>query len=189
MKPVLVFLCSLIAFSTPLFAKDGLFAEIKTSRGVIEAELFYKEVPSIVENFVRLSEGTLKWRIPNTKTWVTKPLYHHIPFHRVIKDFMIQTGDPTGTGYGGPGFYIPDEFSPNLLHNQPGRLSMANHGPGTNGSQFFITHVPTPWLDGKHSVYGQVIKGQDIVNAIQKGDYLESITIRRVGKRAEKFAR
>jgi len=189
MKASLILICSLLAFSGSLFAKEGLFAEIKTSKGTIVAELFFKEVPSIVGNFVGLAEGTKKWRIPNTKDWVNKSIYANIPFHRVIKDFMIQTGDPTGTGYGGPGFYVPDEFSPYLLHDKAGRLSMANHGEGTNGSQFFITHKATPWLDGKHSVFGQVIQGQDIVNAIQQGDLLQSITIKRVGEKAEKFAR
>ncbi len=125
--------------------------EIQTNLGVIEAELFAKEVPNTVKNFVDLSK---------------KGFYDGLMFHRVIPDFMIQTGDPTGTGMGGPGYKFADEFSPNLKHDKPGILSMANSGPNTNGSQFFITAVPTPWLDRKHSVFGRVTKGQDVVLAI-----------------------
>ena len=124
---------------------------IETTLGVIEAELFSQDAPKTVKNFVDLTK---------------KGFYDGITFHRVIPDFMVQTGDPTGTGMGGPGYQFEDEFSPKLKHDKPGVLSMANSGPGTNGSQFFITVVPTPWLDGHHSVFGKVTKGQDVVNKI-----------------------
>ena len=125
--------------------------KIETSLGVIEVELFDKEAPKTVENFTAL---------------VKKGFYNGIIFHRVIPGFMVQTGDPTGTGTGGPGYQFKDEFSPRLKHGEPGVLSMANSGPHTNGSQFFITEVPTPWLDGKHSVFGRVTKGIEVVHAI-----------------------
>lgn len=127
--------------------------EIQTTLGKIEAELYAAEAPKTVENFLTLSK---------------KGFYDGIIFHRVIPDFMVQTGDPTGTGRGGPGYEFADEFSPKLKHNVPGILSMANSGPNTNGSQFFITVVPTPWLDGKHSVFGSVTRGMDVVQAIAK---------------------
>ena len=132
-------------------SKDIVRIKIETTMGDIEAELYLKEAPKTVENFVTLAK---------------KGFYNGIIFHRAIPGFMIQTGDPTGTGRGGPGYTFEDEFSPNLKHDQPGILSMANSGPGTNGSQFFITEAPTPWLDGKHSVFGRVTKGQDVVDAI-----------------------
>ena len=128
--------------------------KIETSLGVIEAELFDKEAPKTVENFTAL---------------VKKGFYDGIIFHRVIPGFMVQTGDPTGTGTGGPGYQFQDEFSPRLKHG-PGTLSMANSGPHTNGSQFFITEVPTPWLDGKHSVFGRVTKGMEVVHAIARSE-------------------
>ena len=125
--------------------------KIETTKGDIYAELYSKEVPKTVENFVTLAK---------------KGFYDGIIFHRVIPDFMIQTGDPTGTGMGGPGYKFADEFSPNLKHDQPGVLSMANAGPNTNGSQFFITDAATPWLDGRHSVFGKVTDGMSVVHAI-----------------------
>ena len=137
-------------------------ATIKTNRGVIRIELFADKVPNTVANFVSLAN---------------KGFYNGLKFHRVIKDFMIQTGCPYGTGTGGPGYKFADEFHPDLRHDGPGVVSMANAGPNTNGSQFFITHVATPWLDGKHSVFGHVLEGQDVVDAIQQGDIMESVTI------------
>ncbi len=135
---------------------------LKTSKGEIAATLFAAKTPMTVANYLNLA---------------TKGYYDGLTFHRVIPDFMIQGGDPSGNGTGGPGYRFGDEFHPSLRHSKPGIFSMANAGPGTNGSQFFITHLPTPWLDGKHSVFGEVTKGQDVVNAIAKGDKIEKIDI------------
>lgn len=135
---------------------------IETNKGTIQAELFAEKVPKTVENFEKLAG---------------QGFYNGLKFHRVIEDFMIQTGCPQGTGTGGPGYKFADEFHPTLKHSGPGVLSMANSGPNTNGSQFFITHVPTPWLDGKHSVFGKVIAGQDVVDAIRQGDVMKTVTV------------
>ncbi|MBI1293781.1 peptidylprolyl isomerase [bacterium] len=137
-------------------------ATIKTNRGDIVIELFADKAPKTVNNFVFLAQDGY---------------YDGIKFHRVIADFMVQTGDPTGTGRGGPGYKFADEFHPSLRHSGPGILSMANAGPNSNGSQFFITHVKTDWLDDRHSVFGKVTEGQDVVNAISQGDVMESVTI------------
>ena len=138
-------------------------ATITTKRGVISLELFTDKAPDTTANFIKLAR---------------QGFYDGLKFHRVLADFMIQTGCPSGTGTGGPGYKFADEKSALALkHDVPGRLSMANSGPNTNGSQFFITHVPTPWLDGKHAVFGQVTAGQDIVDAIAQGDLMDSVVI------------
>lgn len=161
--------------------KDGLYAVIDTQKGNIVLELEFKKVPMTVANFVGLIEGELNFEDPGEN------FYEGLNFHRVIKDFMIQGGCPKGDGTGGPGYSFPDEFDPSLRHDGPGVLSMANAGPGTNGSQFFITHVKTPWLNDKHSVFGHVVEGQDVVNAIAQGDKINTITIERIGKEANEF--
>ena len=161
--------------------KDGLYAKIDTTKGAILLSLLYDKVPMTVSNFVGLAEGTLNLKKPG------KPYYHGLKFHRVINDFMIQTGCPQGTGTGGPGYTFPDEIVEELKHTCPGMLSMANAGPGTNGSQFFITHVPTPWLDGKHTVFGEVVEGMDVVNSIEQGDVINTLEILRIGEQASAF--
>ena len=166
---------------------DGLFARIKTNRGDIFVRLEYQKAPLTVCNFVALAEG-------NMDRHKGKRYYDGLNFHRVIsvangdgQDFMIQGGCPDGNGRGGPGYQFPDEIDPSLKHDRPGVLSMANAGPGTNGSQFFITIVPTPHLDGRHTVFGFVVRGQDIVNNIKQGDKIEQITIIRNGRDASAF--
>jgi len=159
---------------------DGLFARMDTDKGEIVLKLEYEKAPLTVCNFVALAEGKMD-------VCDGKPFYDGLTFHRVIQDFMIQGGDPEGNGSGGPGYKFADEFDPELRHDGPGVLSMANAGPGTNGSQFFITHKETPWLDGHHTVFGRVITGQQTVNAIQQGDKIKTITIVRNGKTAKAF--
>ena len=160
---------------------------MKTSKGEIMLRLFYLRVPVTVSNFVRLSEGTKEWKDPVSGKTKKARYFDGLSFHRVIKDFMIQGGDPLGTGSGGPGYTFTDEFHPELKHNKPGILSMANAGANTNGSQFFITHVPTPHLDNKHSVFGEVVEGMNVVNAIEKGDLIQTVTIIRKGESAKSF--
>jgi peptidyl-prolyl cis-trans isomerase A (cyclophilin A) len=143
-----------------------VYAEFVTTEGSFTVRLFDQEVPKTVENFVGLAEGTKQWSDPHTQQKVTKPYYDGIVFHRVIDGFMIQGGDPLGSGHGGPGFEFADEFHPQLRHNKPGILSMANRGPNTNGGQFFITLAPTPHLDNRHSVFGEVVTGMEIVRRI-----------------------
>lgn len=161
--------------------KDGLYAVIDTEKGKIFVSLEFKKVPMTVANFVGLVEGELNFDSPGEN------FYEGLLFHRVIDNFMIQGGCPKGDGTGGPGYSFPDEFDPSLRHDGPGVMSMANAGPGTNGSQFFITHVKTPWLNDKHSVFGKVVEGQDVVNAIEQGDKINDIKIERVGEEAQKF--
>ena len=180
---VLLLTFSLLLSSLSFAAQDeGIFAHIQTNKGEIVVALAYEQAPLTVINFVSLAEGT---KASNKEFGV--PFFDGVVFHRVIDNFMIQSGDPQGTGRGGPGYKFVDEFS-DLKHDKPGVLSMANSGPTTNGSQFFITHIPTPWLDGKHSVFGSVTKGMDVVNSIEKGDIIERITIEKVGDNANNFA-
>jgi len=144
----------------------AVFAEFVTSEGNFTVRLNDEEAPLTVANFVGLAEGTKEWLDPRTNTKVTQPYYDGIIFHRVIDGFMIQGGDPLGQGIGGPGYRFADEFHPALRHNKPGILSMANSGPNTNGGQFFITLAPTPHLDNRHSVFGEVVSGMEVVRAI-----------------------
>ncbi|MFC2128132.1 peptidylprolyl isomerase [Bacteroidota bacterium] len=162
---------------------NGLYAKFNTSKGAILVELTFDKTPGTVGNFVALAEGNME----NDAKPQGKPYYDGLKFHRVIADFMIQGGCPQGTGTGSPGYSFEDEFHPELKHDKPGVLSMANSGPASNGSQFFITHVETPWLDNKHTVFGFVVEGQDIVDTVAQGDLIESLEIVRVGAEAEAF--
>ncbi len=161
--------------------QEGIYAKFNTKKGAITVKLTHEKTPGTVGNFVALAEG----KLPNKAREAGKPYYDGLNFHRVIPDFMIQGGCPKGSGTGDPGYKFDDEFHPALRHDGPGVLSMANAGPGTNGSQFFITHVPTPWLDNKHTVFGKVVEGQEVVDAIAQGDQMESVEILRVGAEAE----
>jgi len=163
--------------------ENGLYAKMNTSKGEITLKLEMEKTPLTVANFVGLAEG----KISNNAKEADIPYYDGLVFHRVIPDFMIQGGDPDGRGTGGPGYNFRDEFHPELRHTGPGILSMANAGPGTNGSQFFITHVETAWLDGKHTVFGHVVEGIEVVNAIEGGDLIGTVEIIRMGDAAEKF--
>ena len=163
--------------------KNGIYSKIVTEKGEILLSLEFELTPITVSNFIGLSLGTLS----NYSNKKKEKFYDNLIFHRVIPDFMIQGGCPNGNGMGGPGYNFKDEIHPDLKHDKPGVLSMANAGPNTNGSQFFITHIPTPWLDGKHSVFGNVIEGQSIVDSIANGDTIEKVEIIRIGSDAEKF--
>jgi FKBP-type peptidyl-prolyl cis-trans isomerase len=162
---------------------DGMYAKFETSKGDIYCNLEFKKTPMTVANFVGLAEGVIK----NTAKAEGTPYYDGLKFHRVIPNFMIQGGCPLGTGTGDPGYKFPDEIDETLKHSGPGILSMANAGPGTNGSQFFITHLKTDWLDGKHTVFGNVLKGQDVVDKIAGNDTIKKLIILRKGKEAEAF--
>ena len=166
---------------------DGLYAKIDTNKGTIILKLFYEKTPKTVANFVGLAEGTKTWTDPKSRISKKTKFYDGLKFHRVIKDFMIQGGDPLGNGAGGPGYNFADEFHPELKHNKPGILSMANRGPDTNGSQFFITHKATSWLDNKHTVFGEVVQGMDVVYLIEQGDVMKQVTIIRKGLRAGSY--
>ncbi len=163
---------------------DGLYADLETSKGNIILELYYEQAPTTVSNFVALAEGN---HPVVDDQHDGKRYYDGLKFHRVIENFMIQGGDPTGTGSGGPGYQFDDEFNEELKHDRPGVLSMANAGPGTNGSQFFITHVETPWLDGKHSIFGKVNSGQDVVDKIEQDDIIKKVKVIRIGEAAKSF--
>ena len=173
----LLFSCT----STPL--NDGIYAEIETNKGKIVVKLEYQKTPVTVANFISLAEGKNTFVKPELKG---KPYYDGLKFHRVIKDFMVQGGDPEGSGSGGPGYKFKDEIT-DLSHSKGGILSMANAGPETNGSQFFITHRETPWLDGKHTVFGEVVEGMNVVNAIEQNDVIKKVTIIRKGAAAKLF--
>ena len=176
-KKILIFGCviALVVLAYFIFGrknfmknKSDVYAVLETNHGTVKIKLFYQEVPKTVQNFIDLVEGKKEFTDPFTHAQVKKKFYDGLIFHRVIPDFMIQGGDPQGTGMGGPGYEFSDEFHPNLKHNKPGVLSMANAGPNTNGSQFFITVNPTPWLDNRHSVFGEVVEGMDIIENISK---------------------
>ena len=163
--------------------QDGLYAKFNTSKGEILVNLEFEKTPGTVGNFVALAEGNLENSVKPQGT----PYYDGLKFHRVIPDFMIQGGCPQGTGTGNPGYKFDDEFHPELKHDGPGVLAMANAGPGTNGSQFYITHIATDWLDNKHTVFGKVVEGQDVVDSVAQGDAIETLEIIRQGEAAEQF--
>jgi peptidyl-prolyl cis-trans isomerase A (cyclophilin A) len=163
--------------------QEGIYAKFDTTKGEILVQLHHDKTPGTVGNFIALAEGNLENKAKEQGT----PYYDGLKFHRVIPDFMVQGGDPQGTGSGGPGYNFDDEFHPELRHEGPGVLSMANAGPATNGSQFFITHIATPWLDDKHTIFGKVIEGQDVVDAIAQGDEIKKLTILREGDAAKAF--
>lgn len=186
MKKLFFALSALLALNS--FAQDdelenGIYAKFTTSKGEILLILEHIKAPVTVANFVGLAEGNFSY----DTIVITKPYFDSLKFHRVIPDFMIQGGDPLGNGMGGPGYLFPDEIDTTLKHVGPGILSMANAGPNTNGSQFFITHKSTPWLDGKHAVFGRVLKGMEVVNSIKQGDMIIKVEILRIGKKAKKF--
>lgn len=193
MKKLVVLLCALTATVSLAQTKnakpkpvvlEGIFAEIYTNKGKIALQLEFQKTPITVANFITLVEGKNEYVTNDRKG---KPYYNGLKFHRVIANFMIQGGCPLGTGAGDPGYKFKDEFDPSLKHDKPGILSMANSGPATNGSQFFITHKDTPWLNNKHSIFGHVIEGQKVVDAIAQDDVIEKVVIIRKGKLAKNF--
>jgi cyclophilin family peptidyl-prolyl cis-trans isomerase len=193
MKKLVLLLCALTATVSLAQTKnakpkpvvlEGIFAEIYTNKGKIALQLEFQKTPITVANFITLAEGKNEFVTNDRKG---KPYYDGLKFHRVIANFMIQGGCPLGTGAGDPGYKFKDEFDPSLKHDKPGILSMANSGPATNGSQFFITHKDTPWLNNKHSIFGHVIEGQKVVDAIAQDDVIEKVVIVRKGKLAKNF--
>ena len=189
MKPIALLFLGVLALLTSCSKsydqlKEGIYAEIETSKGNMIVKLEYQKVPNTVANFITLVEGKNPFVSDEFKN---KPFYDGLKFHRVIADFMIQGGDPNGDGSGGPGYKFKDEFHPDLKHSKAGIVSMANAGPGTNGSQFFITHKETSWLDNMHTVFGEVIEGLDVINTIAPDDVIDKITIIRIGSDAKKF--
>ncbi len=180
-RVLFLFSALFLSISASAQLSNGLYANLHTNQGDIIVKLAYEKTPLTVINFVGLAEGT---KFSNKQ--LGKPFYNGLKFHRVINDFMIQGGDPLGNGTGGPGYQFSDEIT-DLTHDRPGILSMANSGPNTNGSQFFITHNATPWLDGKHTVFGRVVKGMGVVNRIKKGDFIRKLKIIRIGEKAENF--
>lgn len=192
-KLIVIFLFSVAFLACKNEYKDldkGIYADVKTDKGNVILQLYHNDTPITVANFVSLAEGSNPKVVDSLKGI---KYYDGLKFHRVIKDFMIQGGDPTGTGRGGPGYKFFDEFprdSTNNLtykHNSAGVLSMANSGPNTNGSQFFITHKPTPWLDTKHTIFGKVVKGQEVVDSIAQNDFIKTVKIVRIGSEAKAF--
>ncbi len=182
MRILTIFLALFLSLQSQAKLDDGLYANLHTNQGDIIIKLAYEKTPLTVINFVGLAEGTKRSNIQ-----IGKPFYNGLKFHRVIDNFMIQGGDPKGNGTGGPGYQFADEIT-DLSHNSGGVLSMANSGPGTNGSQFFITHRATTWLDGKHTVFGHVVDGMNVVNRIKKDDFIRKVKIIRIGDQATKFA-
>lgn len=189
-KLIITLLIMSVTLNLNAQTEDGLYAKFTTNRGTILVKLYFEQTPMTVCNFVGLAEGKIK----NNAKPEGVHFYDGLKFHRVIskingdaQDFMVQGGDPNGNGSGGPGYSFPDEFVSSLKHDGPGVLSMANSGPATNGSQFFITHVPTPWLDGKHTVFGKVVQGMETVNATKTNDIIQTVEIIRVGDKAKKF--
>lgn len=184
-KIAVLFLLLLVSVTSCSAQKEELLASIETTKGTIVLQLFFEEVPLTVSNFVGLANGIFAEE--NESLSKKGKYYDGIVFHRVVPGFVIQGGDPTGTGSGGPGYSFTDEFHPKLKHDKKGMLSMANSGPGTNGSQFFITLDATPHLDGKHSVFGQVKEGMDVVESIEQGDAMQSVTVKATKGTARQF--
>ena len=183
---LLVSLLTVLPLTVLAVEQPGIYAQLETDKGTIRARLFYQRAPLTVMNFVGLAEGTREWTDPGSGDKRKDPLYRNLKFHQ-SRDFMIQTGDPSGTGQGDPGYVFADEFHPELRHSKAGILSMANRGSNTNGSQFFITTRPAKWLDYHHSVFGEVVSGMDVLQSLRKDDGLKQITIERIGAEAQAF--